>query len=445
LRRNDEEKDCRTRDDRFSQSKKLFARAQKSLVGGVNSPVRAFKAVGGTPVFMRSGKGAALIDEDGNRYIDYCLSWGPLILGHAHPAVTRAASSAVRAGASFGAPTQAETLLAEALKKALPSLELVRMTSSGTEAVMGALRAARAFTGRDRVVKFAGCYHGHADNLLVAAGSGAATLGKPDSDGVPRSWAETTMVCSYNDLESVRAAFSRWGKSIAAVIVEPAAANMGLVLPEPGFLEGLRKITRANGALLVFDEVITGFRMSYGGAQTAYKVRPDLTCLGKIIGGGFPMGAYGGKRKIMERVAPLGGAYQAGTLSGNPAAVAAGLAALKALKRENPYARMSGLASELAVGLCEAAAQSGVPVQVHQIASMFTIFFSKTPVRDWDSAAKADRQAYARFFQSMLKQGVYLPPAQFETAMLSSCHTRADIERTLRAARRAFESVKKMC
>ncbi|MFA6031195.1 MAG: glutamate-1-semialdehyde 2,1-aminomutase [Elusimicrobiota bacterium] len=422
----------------MTKSKAFFARAQKVLVGGVNSPVRAFKGVGGTPVFMRKGLGAHLTDADGNRYLDYCLSWGPLILGHAHVAVTRAAEAALYAGSSFGAPTEGEHLLAEEIRRALPSMERVRLTSSGTEAVMSALRAARAFTGRDLTLKFTGCYHGHADSLLVAAGSGAATLSRPDSAGVPADWAKSTLLAVYNDPEGVREVFRRHGSRIAAVIVEPAAANMGLVPPEPGFLELLRSLTRKHGALLVFDEVITGFRAAYGGWQTLCGVKPDLTCLGKIIGGGFPVGAYGGRREIMELVSPLGAVYQAGTLSGNPVAVAAGLATLKALKREDPYRRMERLAGTLAAGLVEAAAQNGVPVQVHQTASMLTVFFTKTRVRDWGTASVADRTAYGRFFHGLLENGVYFPPAQFETAMLSSRHTETDVERTVEAASAAF-------
>ncbi len=423
------------------RSRALFSRASRVLVGGVNSPVRAFKAVGGSPLFMRSGSGARLTDADGRRYLDYCLSWGPLILGHAHPKIVAAAVAAVRSGSSFGAPTEGEHLLAEAIREALPSMERLRLTSSGTEAVMSALRAARAWTKRDLIVKFTGCYHGHVDNLLVAAGSGAATLGRPDSAGVPKAWAKTTLLLPYNDLDAVAEAFRRRGKDIAALIVEPVAANMGLVPPKPGFLQGLRKVTAKYGALLIFDEVITGFRLCYGGAQTAFGIRPDLTTLGKIIGGGFPVGAYGGRREIMEQVAPLGPVYQAGTLSGNPAAVAAGLAALRALKKEKPYAAMACLAAELARGLRIAAAAAGVKVQVHQLSSMLTVFFTAAPVSDWASAKACDTKAYARFFQGLLDGGVYFPPAQFETAMLSSRHTSADIARTLKAASRAFQSV----
>jgi len=391
---------------------------------------------------MRAGKGAYLKDEDGNKYIDYCLSWGPLILGHCRKEVVRAAEAALRRGSTFGAPTEGETLLAEAIREALPSMELTRLTSSGTEAVMSALRAAKAFTKRELILKFSGCYHGHADGMLVAAGSGAAAMGKPNSEGVPASWAQSTLVAQYNDIPGARGAFRRWGPRIAAVIVEPVAANMGLVLPEPGFLEALRELASRHGALLIFDEVITGFRIAYGGAQTAFRIRPDLTCLGKIIGGGYPMGAFGGRREVMAHVAPLGCAYQAGTLSGNPVAVAAGLQTLRILKKEKPYKKLAALAAGLAAGLREAAARAGVPVHVHQTASMLTVFFAQAPVRDWSSADRCDRKAYARFFHGLLDAGVYFPPAQFETAMLSARHTERDARRTVAAAERAFRSLR---
>ncbi|HAH07478.1 MAG TPA: glutamate-1-semialdehyde-2,1-aminomutase [Elusimicrobia bacterium] len=423
------------------RSEALYRAARRVLPGGVNSPVRAFRSVGGTPVFMRSGSGARLTDADGREYLDYCLSWGPLILGHCRPEVVKAACKAARIGSTFGAPTEGETRLAEAIREAYPSMELLRLTSSGTEAAMSVLRAARAFTGRDLVLKFSGCYHGHADSMLVAAGSGAATLGEPNSEGVPASWAQTTLVADYNDIAGLKKVFKRWGARIAAVIVEPVAANMGLVLPEPGFLETLRDLTRHHGALLVFDEVITGFRLAYGGAQSVYGILPDLTCLGKIIGGGYPMGAYGGRRDVMGHIAPLGCAYQAGTLSGNPVAVAAGLETLRLLIKEDPYERVAALAETLAAGLRREAARAGVPAQVHQAASMLTVFFTRKPVRDWPSADCCDRKAYARFFHGLLDNGVYFPPAQFETAMLSSCHTERDVERTLKAAARAFAAV----
>ncbi|MBI5202151.1 MAG: glutamate-1-semialdehyde 2,1-aminomutase [Elusimicrobia bacterium] len=423
----------------MKKSKALFARAQRVLVGGVNSPVRAFRAVGGTPVFVGSGRGSRLVDADGKSYIDYCLSWGPLILGHAHPGVTRAASRAAARGASFGAPTEGEILLAEEIRRAYPSMERVRLTSSGTEAVMSALRAARAWTKRDWVVKFQGCYHGHADSLLVAAGSGALTLGRPDSAGVPAAWAKTTLVLPYNDVAAVEAAFKRHGSKIAALIVEPVVGNMGTVLPEPGFLEALRRITKRHRALLVFDEVITGFRLGLGGAQAKYRITPDLTSLGKIVGGGFPIGAYGGRREIMEQIAPLGPVYQAGTLSGNPVAVAAGLECVRTLRRTAPYGKLEALTRRLARGLQEAADAAGVPARVQTTGSMFTLFFTPHLVRDYPTAKTADTKRYARFFHAMLAEGVYLPPAQFEAAFLSAAHTPADVERTIAAARRAFK------
>ena len=424
----------------MNKTEKLFSRACRVLVGGVNSPVRAFRAVGGTPVFAAQGRGSRLTDAGGKRYIDYCLSWGPLILGHAHPAVTRAAVLAAARGATFGMPTEGEVLLAEEIRRAFPSMERVRLTSSGTEAVMSALRLARAATGRDVIVKFSGCYHGHSDSLLVAAGSGALTLGRPDSAGVPKAWARMTLVLPYNDVRAVETAFRRAGRAIAAVIVEPVVGNMGVVLPAPGFLETLRRLTARHGALLVFDEVITGFRVALGGAQERYKIRPDLTCLGKIVGGGFPIGAYGGRRELMERVAPLGPVYQAGTLSGNPVAVAAGLACLKELRRRRPYAALERLTRRLADGIAESARQAGVPARVQAAASMFTVFFTPDPVTDYASAKRADTKRYARFFHSLLEQGVYFPPAQFEAAFLSTAHTGADIDRTLEAVRRAFRA-----
>ncbi|MFH2202225.1 MAG: glutamate-1-semialdehyde 2,1-aminomutase [Elusimicrobiota bacterium] len=420
------------------RSKALFRASKKVLVGGVNSPVRAFKAVGGTPVFVRSGKGAAITDADGKRYIDYCLSWGPMILGHAHPEVAAAAIKALKSGASFGAPTEGELRMAEAIREALPSMRKVRLTSSGTEAVMSALRAARAFTGRELVVKFDGCYHGHADSLLVAAGSGASTLGAPDSAGVPKAWAATTLSLPYNDAAAVRRVFQRYGRRIAAVIVEPVAANMGVTPPAEGFLEELRQLTRRAGSLLIFDEVITGFRLFYGGAQTVMNIRPDLTCLGKIIGGGFPIGAYGGRREIMDHIAPLGPVYQAGTLSGNPVGVAAGLATLRVLKREMPYARMAKLTAGLVAELRALADFAGVPVVINHVASMFTVFFTAGEVRDFASSKASDARRYARFFRRMLDAGIYLPPSKFEAAMVSSRHSSSDIERTLDAAARAL-------
>jgi glutamate-1-semialdehyde 2,1-aminomutase len=421
-------------------SQRLFKRACKSIVGGVNSPVRAFKAVGGTPRFARRGRGAHLTDADGRRYIDYCLSWGPLILGHARKEVSAAARRAMECGATFGASTEAEVVFAETLKAALPSLELVRLTSSGTEAVMSALRVARAFTGRKLIVKFAGCYHGHVDSLLVQAGSGAMTMGVADSAGVPEAWAQTTITLPYNDLAAAEQTFLSHGSHIAAVIVEPVVGNMGVVLPQTGFLEGLRRLTRQSGALLIFDEVITGFRLCYGGAQTALGVKPDLTALGKIIGGGLPLAAYGGRREIMELVAPMGPVYQAGTLSGNPVAVAAGLECLRLLRREDPYSRLKEMTDYLVAGLAEAAGgRSGV--RINSMGSMFTVFFTDAPVFDYATAKRADTKRYARFFNALLDGNVYFPPAQFEAAFLSCAHKTADLDVSLVAAKRALKSL----
>ncbi|MBI4676182.1 MAG: glutamate-1-semialdehyde 2,1-aminomutase [Elusimicrobia bacterium] len=423
------------------KSRAWFKRASGVLVGGVNSPVRAFKAVGGSPVFIHSGRGSKFKDVDGKTYIDFCLSWGPLILGHSHPAVLSAARRAAEKGTTFGASTPNETLLAERIRAALPSMELLRLTSSGTEAVMSALRLARAATGRDLAVKFAGCYHGHVDSLLVAAGSGALTLGAPDSAGVPKTWAGTTLSLPYNDLDAVAKAFAKHGKRIAAVIVEPVAANMGVVLPQAGFLTGLREITRRYGSLLIFDEVVTGFRLCHGGAQTLWNIRPDLTTLGKVVGGGFPMGAYGGSRKLMSMVAPLGPVYQAGTLSGNPVAVAAGLETLRILEKESPYDGMAALTRRLTDAVKLEAGKRSLPACINHIASMFTVFFTKGPVRDHASAKKADTRLYGKFFHALLKQGVYLPPAQFEACFVSAAHSEADIERAAAATAEALSAL----
>jgi glutamate-1-semialdehyde 2,1-aminomutase len=416
----------------------LEARATQVIPGGANSPVRAFKAVGGGPVFMRRGNGCTVEDIDGNVYIDFLGSWGPLILGHAHPKVVAAVQAAAAEGTSFGAPTEREVVLAEAITRAYPSVEQVRLVSSGTEACMSALRVARAFTGRSKILKFDGCYHGHADSLLVKAGSGALTFGTPDSAGVSEGVASETISAPYNDVDAVRAVFAAYGAEIAAIIVEPIAANMGVILPIPGFLDGLREITTEAGALLIFDEVVSGFRYGYGGAQAAFGIRPDLTCLGKIVGGGLPLAAYGGRRDIMEMLAPLGPAYQAGTLSGNPVATAAGLATLQVLEETNPYATLDRLASILAEGLTEAARAAGVALQVSRAGSAFTPFFAEAMPTDYDSAMKADRSRYAGYFRAMLERGVYLPPSQFEAAFVSTAHTEAEIERTVACAREAL-------
>jgi glutamate-1-semialdehyde 2,1-aminomutase len=422
----------------MSESKRLLDAAARVIPGGVNSPVRAFRAVGGAPPFIARGEGARLWDVDGRSYIDLVGSWGPLILGHAAAAVVEAVTEAARRGTSYGAPTALEVEMAETVTAAYPSMEMVRLVSSGTEAAMSAIRVARGATGRDVLVKFDGCYHGHADSLLVKAGSGGATFGIPDSKGVPAALAELTLTVAFNDLDAVRDLFRRQGDRIAAVIVEPVAGNMGVVLPAPGFLEGLREVTRAHGALLIFDEVITGFRIAYGGAQERYGVRADLTCLGKIIGGGLPVGAYGGSRAVMSEVAPLGGVYQAGTLSGNPLAVAAGLAALRALADRRAYPRLEALGARLEQGLREGAAKVGVPLTVNRVGSMLTAFFCAGPVRDYASARQADTARYARFFQAMLARGVYLAPSQFEAAFVSLAHSEADLDAVARAAAEAL-------
>jgi glutamate-1-semialdehyde 2,1-aminomutase len=419
-------------------SAELYAEAQKYLPGGVDSPVRAFGAVGGHPLFIKRGRGSRIYDEDGNEFIDYVCSWGAGVLGHAHPDVAAAVRNAVDDGTSFGAPIAKETVLAKLVASAVPSIEKVRFVSSGTEAAMSALRLARAFTARDRIVKFAGCYHGHSDGLLAKAGSGVATLGLPDSPGVPAGYTRTTLVAPYNDLAAVERMFSDCGDEIAAIIVEPVAANMGVVPPAPGFLEGLRRITTNAGAVLIFDEVITGFRVAYGGAQELYGVTPDLTCLGKIIGGGLPVGAYGGRTEIMEMVAPLGPVYQAGTLSGNPLAMAAGIETLRILGHGRLYNRLEQSGASLEAGLREVASTCEVDVQVQRVGSMLTAFFTDCEVTDYLSARASDTGSYARFFHDMLGRGVYLAPSQFEAAFVSLAHSDDDISLTVEAAAEAF-------
>ena len=422
-----------------NKSKKLFAEAQRYLPGGVDSPVRAFKAVGGEPLFIERGFGSRIYDADGNEYIDYVCSWGPLILGHAHPDVVAALQLAAGGGTSYGAPTELETSLAKMICQAMPSIEKVRFVSSGTEAAMSAIRLARAFTGRDKIMKFDGCYHGHSDGLLARAGSGVATLGLPDSPGVPQGYAADTLVASYNNLSRVEEIFDRH-EDIAAVIVEPAAANMGVVAPRPMFLEGLRSLTAANGALLIFDEVITGFRVAYGGAQELYGVRPDLTCLGKIIGGGLPVGAYGGRDEIMSMVAPSGAVYQAGTLSGNPLAMAAGIATMKALKRDGVYEELERKSRRLEEGIVRAACSRGANVAVSRIGSLLTVFFTAELPSNYESARKSDTRTFASFHHALLERGIYWPPSQFEAAFVSTAHSDEDIEATISAIDEALVS-----
>jgi glutamate-1-semialdehyde 2,1-aminomutase len=425
----------------FSRSEQLFEEAQRYLPGGVDSPVRAFKAVGGRPLFIKRGQGSRLYDEDGNEFIDYVCSWGPLILGHAHSRIVRAVKKAVERGSSFGCPTELETTLARMVCEAMPSIEMVRFVNSGTEATMSAIRLARAFTGRNKVVKFAGCYHGHSDGLLAEAGSGMATLGIPSSPGVPTALTSDTLVAPYNNQETVVQLFKDFAPDIAAVIVESIAGNMGVVLPKPGFLERLRSLTSQSRALLIFDEVITGFRLAYGSAQSLYNIFPDLTCLGKIIGGGFPIGAYGGRKDIMKMVAPSGKVYQAGTLAGNPVAMAAGIETLSILKESKVYDELERKSFHLAKGITGVADKAGVDIQLQRQGSMFTIFFTKDIVTDYETAAKTDTALYARFFHEMLSQGIYLPPSQFEAAFVSLAHTDKDIQATVEAAKKAFHSL----
>jgi glutamate-1-semialdehyde 2,1-aminomutase len=422
------------------RSKKLFARASQILPGGVDSPVRAFQAVGGSPLFITSGAGAVIQDVDGNRFVDYVMSWGPLIHGHAPRALVRAIASAARRGTSFGAPSPLEHELGEHVRRLMPSLERVRFVSSGTEAAMSAIRVARAYTRRDKIIKFEGCYHGHADAFLVKAGSGALTLGIPTSPGVPAPVAADTLLARYNDLHSVDALLAEHEGSVAAVIVEPIAGNIGVVPPADDFLTGLRDRCTRSGSLLIFDEVISGFRASAGGAQAIFGVSPDLTCLGKIIGGGLPVGAYGGRAAIMEMIAPAGPVYQAGTLSGNPVAMTAGLWALKRLSPKL-YRNLAARGSMLASGLADAARTAGVAVQVNAFGSLLTPFFTSTPVRDYQSALAANTTAYGTFFRGMLKRGIYPPPSQFEAWFLSAAHTDAHITKTIAAARAAMKDV----
>jgi glutamate-1-semialdehyde 2,1-aminomutase len=421
------------------ESKRLLREAKKRIPGGVNSPVRAYGSVGGTPPFIDRAKGCRIWDADGNEYIDYVGSWGPMILGHAHPAVLRAVRQAMLRGTSFGAPTENETLLAEAVTRVLPSVQKLRMVSSGTEAAMSAIRLARGITGRSRLLKFDGCYHGHSDGLLVGAGSGVATLGIPGSPGVPAAMTELTVQAPFNDLAAVQQAFDRWGSDLACVIVEPVAGNMGCIPPVAGFLEGLRDVCDEHGALLIFDEVMTGFRVARGGAQRLYKVKPDLTCLGKIVGGGLPAAAYGGRRELMARVAPEGDIYQAGTLSGNPLAVAAGLETLTRLEEPGVYDRLEARSAQLAEGLVEIAKEVGVAFSASSVGGMFGFFFHPGPVTSYVDSQQSHDGRFRKFFASMLDQGIYLAPSRFEAGFISLAHRPGDVARTLETARVAMQ------
>ena len=420
------------------QSTQLYETAMGVIPGGVNSPARSWGAVGGSPLFLTRGSGSRVWDADGNEYIDYVCSWGPLILGHANEQVIAAITQAAADGTSFGAPTERENEIAQLVVDAYESIEMVRFVNSGTEATMSALRLARAYTGRSKIVKFEGGYHGHSDALLVAAGSGALAHGVPDSAGVTASFAQDTLLGVFNDLASVKAHFDAFPEDIACVIVEPIAGNMGVVPPQEGFLQGLRELTASHGALLIFDEVITGFRVEYGGAQQRYGVTPDITCLGKIIGGGMPVGAYGGSAEIMHTVAPLGAMYQAGTLSGNPVAMAAGIATLEQLQEPGVYNALGAKAASLAAGLQEVFAEAEIPLRINRVSSMMTLFFNAGEVNSWETVSASDREGFGRFFHRMLEEGVYLPPSPFEAMFVSTAHSDADIEATLNAARRAL-------
>lgn len=422
-------------------SAKYFEEAKHYIPGGVNSPVRAFKSVGGSPVFIDKGEGSTITDVDGNTYIDYIGSWGPLILGHAHPRIIKAIQETAVLGTSFGAPTKRETEMAQLVCEIVPSVEVVRMVNSGTEATMSALRLARGYTKRNKIMKFEGCYHGHADSLLIKAGSGVATLSLPDSPGVPEATAINTITVPYNDLDSVRLAFEKYGDDLAAVIVEPIAGNMGVVPPAAGFLEGLREITKAYGTLLIFDEVMTGFRVARGGAQELYKITPDLTTMGKVIGGGLPVGAYGGKREIMEQIAPAGPIYQAGTLSGNPLAMAAGMAMLQELGQPGVYEQLEARSKRLAEGLKENAEKLGIPHTINRVGSMVCLFFTDTPVVNYETAKTVDLERFSKYFSNLLDEGIMIPPSQFEGMFVSTAHTEADIERTIEAA---FNAMKRL-
>jgi len=423
------------------QSEKLFLEAQKYIPGGVNSPVRAFKSVGGQPLFIHRGQGSKIYDVDGNAYIDYVGSWGPLILGHAAAPVVSALESCLKNGTSFGAPTALEVAMAKKVIEAVPSIEKVRMVNSGTEATMSAIRVARGYTKRSKLIKFEGCYHGHVDHLLVKAGSGVTTLGLPDSPGVTAGATADTISLPFNDLTAVKETLEKQGEEVACIILEPVAGNMGCVPPKPGYLEGLRQLTKEYGVVLIFDEVMTGFRVAYGGAQERYNVTPDLTCLGKVIGGGLPVGAFGGKAEIMDVVAPVGPVYQAGTLSGNPMAMTAGLVTLQALSEPGVYEQLEAKGAKLEAGLKEAAAAAGLNLTFNRVGSMATVFFTSEPVYDFASAKKSNTEMFARFFRAMLKRGVYLAPSQFEAGFISLAHSDKDIEDTITAASEAFKEI----
>ncbi|HLC26166.1 MAG TPA: glutamate-1-semialdehyde 2,1-aminomutase [bacterium] len=423
------------------RSRDLFSQARQVIPGGVNSPVRAFKSVGRDPVFVARAGGCQIFDVDGKSYIDYVGSWGPMILGHAHPEVIAAIKDAADRGTSFGAPTENEVLLAQKIVQGVPSVEMVRLVNSGTEAVISAIRVARAYTGKDKILKMAGCYHGHDNSMLVKAGSGAITLGIPDSPGVPAALAQLTLTVPYNDLAAVEQVLRKEAGQIACLIVEPVAGNMGVIPPAPGYLQGLRDLTSQYGVLLIFDEVITGFRLAFGGAQSVYGVIPDMTCLGKIIGGGLPVGAYGGKRQIMEIVAPSGPVYQAGTLSGNPLAVAAGLKTLELLEDDAVYAHIDQITGQLCRGLQDQLQEFRIPCQLNRVGSLFTLFFTQKKVTDYDSAKSADTERFSRYFRVMLEEGIYLPPSQFEALFVSMAHTEREVEKTLEASERALHSL----
>ncbi len=425
----------------FFKSKELFQKALRLIPGGVNSPVRAFRAVGGNPLFIERAKGSKIYDVDGNSYIDYVLSWGPMILGHAHPAVVKALKNAVMKGTSYGAPTALEIELAELVLKVYPSMDKVRMVNSGTEATMSAIRAARGFTGRDKIIKFEGCYHGHADGLLVKAGSGAATFGLPDSPGVPKSYARNTLTLPYNDIAALKNMIEKEWRSIACVIIEPVVGNIGCVLPKKGFLDTLRKLTKKHGIVLIFDEVMTGFRVSFGGAQAYYGIKPDMTCLGKVIGGGLPVGAYGGKKEIMSMISPEGPVYQAGTLSGNPLAMTAGIETIKELSKQGTYGQIEKNSEMLEKGLMDAAKRAGAKTRFYRAGSMFCTYFTDTDVVDYKTAKTADTEKFSRFFSQMLDKGVNLAPSQFEAGFMSLAHTEKDIDLTVKAAFEALKSI----